>query len=316
MYNVIIDCNPGQDDAIALLLASRADDIRILGVTTVAGNGYLENTTQNARTVLDFAGATDVDVYPGCEKPMMRELWRLSAAILHGEDGLGGSKLPDPVTPVKNEHAVSFIIRALRESEERITLIVTGPATNIAQTLVQAPDVKENIDRIVLMGGAIRTPGNVTSAAEFNMFQDPEAAKILLASGLDLYLVTLDASMNALFSDSDIRRLRGQGDELSAAAAKLLDFSEETHMQYFGFPACPVHGALSIASLIDQDLIGWEYTFVDVSACDELTRGETVADLWGITGRLPNCHIAAGVDRDRFADIVIEHLKRPYVSKR
>jgi inosine-uridine nucleoside N-ribohydrolase len=316
MYHVIMDCDPGHDDAIALLLASRADNIRILGVTTVAGNSYVENTTLNASKVLDFAGVTDVDVYPGCERPMMHELWRLTGAIIHGEDGLGGPRLPDPVTPVKAEHAVSFIIRTLRESAEKVTLIVTGPMTNIAQVLIQAPDVKENIERIVIMGGAIRDPGNITSAAEFNVFQDPEAAKILFASGVDIDLNTLDVSMKAVFYKKDIERLRDQKDAVSVIVAQFLDFFGATHIEHFGFPACPIHDALCVGCLIDERLIEWEHTYVDISTGDELTRGETVADLWGITGHRPNCRISTKVDRERFVNMICDHMKRPYISKR
>lgn len=170
MRKIIMDCDPGHDDAIALLLASRSDDLKILGVTTVAGNSELENTTKNARKILDYAGVTDVDVYPGCDKPMMRSLYRLTGAIIHGEDGLGGPKIPEPITPVKEEHGVDFIIRTLRESDEKITLIPTGPLTNIAMALIKAPDIKEKIDRIIIMGGAVMDPGNITSAAEFNIY--------------------------------------------------------------------------------------------------------------------------------------------------
>ena len=150
MHKVIIDCDPGHDDAIALILATRADNIKILGVTTVAGNSYLKNTTKNARKVLDYVGATDVKVYAGCERPMMRDLYRLTGAIIHGEDGLGGPKIPDPVTPIEKEHGVDFIIRTLRESDEKITLIPTGPLTNIAMALIKAPDIKDKIDKITL----------------------------------------------------------------------------------------------------------------------------------------------------------------------
>lgn len=166
MRKIIMDCAPGHDDAIALLLASRSSELELLGVTTVAGNSELHHTTRNAKKILDYADVTDVDVYPGCERPMMRELYHLTGAIIHGEDGLGGPKIPDPVTPVKEEHGVDFIIRMLRESEEKITLIHTGPLTNIAMAQIKVPDIKEKIDRIVIMGGAVTDPGNITSAAD------------------------------------------------------------------------------------------------------------------------------------------------------
>lgn len=312
MKKVIMDCDPGHDDAIALLLASRAEDIQILGVTTVAGNSELCHTTKNARKILDYAGVTDVDVYPGCSKPMMRDLYRLTGAIIHGEDGLGGPKIPDPVTPVREEHGVDFIIRTLRESEEKIILIPTGPLTNIAMALVKAPDIKEKIEKIVIMGGAVLDPGNITSAAEFNIYVDPEAAKIVFSSGCKIYLNTLDISMKAVFYGEDIEKLRAQNDKVSTIVAQLLDFFASTHVKHFGFKACPIHDALCVGVLIDENLIEYQETFLDISLHDPLTLGETVADLWGITGKEPNCYISTKVDRELFVKMIQEHMCRPY----
>ncbi len=315
MRKIIMDCDPGHDDAIALLLASRSDDLKILGVTTVAGNSELENTTRNARKILDYADVTDVDVYPGCEKPMMRSLYRLTGAIIHGEDGLGGPKIPDPITPVKEEHGVDFMIRTLRESDEKITLIPTGPLTNIAMALIKAPDIKEKIDRIIIMGGAVMDPGNITSAAEFNIYVDPEAAKIVFASGCNIYLNTLDVSMKAVFYEEDIEALRAQGDKVSDIVAQLLDFFASTHVKHFGFKACPIHDALCVGVLIDENLIEYQKTFLDISVQDPLTLGETVADLWGITGNEPNCYISTKVDQKLFVKMIQEHMKKPYHAK-
>ena len=315
MRKIIMDCDPGHDDAIALLLASRSDNLKILGVTTVAGNSELENTTRNARKILDYAGVTDVDVYPGCDKPMMRPLYRLTGAIIHGEDGLGGPKIPDPITPVKEEHGVDFIIRTLRQSDEKITLIPTGPLTNIAMALIKAPDIREKIDRIVIMGGAVVDPGNITSAAEFNIYVDPEAAKIVFASGCNIYLNTLDVSMKAVFYEDDIETLRAQGGKVSDIVAQLLDFFASTHVKHFGFKACPIHDALCVGVLIDENLIEYQKTFLDISVNDPLTLGETVADLWGITGNEPNCYISTKVDQKLFVKMIQEHMKKPYHSK-
>ena len=316
MINVIMDCDPGHDDAIALLLASRADNIRILGVTTIAGNSYIENVTMNARKVLDYAGVTDVDVYRGASKPMMHELYRLTGAIIHGEDGLGGPVIPDAITPIAKEHAVDFIIRTLKESNEKITLIPTGPLTNIAMVLLKAPEIIEKIDKIVIMGGAIYDPGNVTSAAEFNIFQDPEAARIVFKSGADIYLNTLDVSMKAVFYEEDKERIRAQGGRIPTVVAELLDFFGATHVGHFGFFACPIHDALCVGVLIDEKLVEWERTYVDISVHDELTRGETVADLWGVTDNKPNCWISKKVDRELFVNMIVEHMCKPYVSKK
>lgn len=315
MKKLIIDCDPGHDDAIALLLASRADDIKILGVTTVAGNSELINTSRNARKILDYADVFDVPVYSGCDKPMMRNLYRLTGAIIHGEDGLGGPKIPDPVTPIEKKHAVEYIIETLRNSEEKIYIVAVGPLTNIALALTHAPDIKEKIEKLIIMGGAIFDPGNITSAAEFNIFVDPEAAKIVINSGLKIYLTTLDVSMKAVFKEKDIEDLRSQGDKVSTIVSELLDFFAETHVKHFGFKACPIHDALCVGYLINEKLLHFEKYFVDVSINDPLTQGETVADLWNITGNEPNCYISKAVDVDLFAKMIKEHMKKSYVSK-
>jgi len=313
--NIIIDCDPGHDDAIALLLATRSDKLRLLGVTTVAGNSELENTTRNARRVLDYADVHDVPVYAGCSAPLMRSLFRLTGAIIHGEDGLGGPYIPEATTPIEQEHGVDFIIRALRESKEKVTLIPVGPLTNIAMALNKAPDIKQNIERIIIMGGAVLDAGNITSAAEFNIYVDPEAAKIVFASGCEIYLNTLDVSMKAVFHEEDIEALRAQGDKVSDIVAQLLDFFAATHVEHFGFKACPIHDALCVGIMIDEQLIEYQKVFLDVAVNDPLTLGETVADLWGITGNEPNCYISTKVDRDRFVRMITEHMKMPYVSK-
>jgi inosine-uridine nucleoside N-ribohydrolase len=309
MKKVIIDCDPGHDDAIALLLAARADEIEILGVTTVSGNSALHNTTRNARRILDYAGYTNIEVYTGCDKPMVREPFRLTGAAIHGEDGLGGPFIPAPVTPIREEHAVEFLIRTLRSAEDRIILIVTGPMTNIAIALEKAPDIREKIDRIVIMGGAVIEPGNITSAAEFNIYVDPEAAKAVFGSGCELYLISLDVTMKSMFYEEDIETLRSQGDRISVIVAEMLDFFAETHVKHFGFKACPIHDALCVGVLIDESLVEYQKTYIDVALLDPLTLGETVADLWGITGREPNCYLGMKVDREKFVRMICEHMK-------
>ncbi len=316
MIDLILDCDPGHDDAIAILLASRADSIRLLGVTTVAGNSYVENTTVNARKVLDYAGVTDVPVHQGAGKPLMHELYRLTGAIIHGEDGLGGPSIPPAVTPIAQGHAVDFIVDTLRTHEGPVTLVAIGPLTNIAMVVTRAPELLHKVDKLVIMGGAIRDPGNITSAAEFNIYVDPEAAKIVFQSGMNIYLNTLDISMKAVFYAADIERIRAQGGPVSTLVAELLDFFGQTHVDHFGFLACPIHDALCIGCLIDEKLVAWEHTYVDISVADPITRGETVADLWGITGYMRNCHISVKVDRERFVNMITEHMKMPYVSKR
>ena len=315
MRKVIMDCDPGHDDAIALLLATRSDEINILGVTTVAGNSELTHTTNNALRILNYSGVSDIPVYAGCEKPMMRGLYRLTGAIIHGEDGLGGPNVPAPQQKAEQEHGVDFIIRALRESEEKITLIPTGPLTNIAMALIKAPDIKDKIEDIIIMGGAIIDPGNITSAAEFNMYVDPEAAKIVMGSGCPIHLNTLDISMKAVFYKDEIEALGARGNKISQVVCELLQFFAGTHVEHFGFYACPIHDALCVGMLIDPNLIEYKKVFCDVSVNDELTRGETVADLWGITGREPNVYMSVKVDRELFVRMITDYMQRPYVSK-
>lgn len=315
IIKVIMDCDPGHDDAIALLLASRADKIQILGVTTVQGNSQIKYTARNARRVLDYAGVTDVDVYMGCPKPMMKEHYSLTGAAIHGEDGLGGPFIPDPITPVQEKHAVNFIIDTLRASEEKITLVPTGPLTNIATAFVMAPDIKEKVERIIIMGGVVYTDGNVNSSNEFNLFLDPEAAKIVFNSGCDIYVNTLDVTMKATFEKEDVERLRAQGDKVSVIVAELMDFFGNSHEELFNFFTIPLHDPVCVAMLIDENLVEYEHVWADISTRDELTAGEIVADIWHLTDKAPNCYISKKIDRQKFVNMICDHMKKPYISK-
>lgn len=311
MYNLILDCDPGHDDAIAMLLACRADNIRLLGVTTVAGNSLIDHVTNNAIRVLEYAGVEGVGVYEGAGRPMMKGLYRKTGVAIHGEDGLGGPVIPKAAGQKQKEHAVEFILRTLRTSSEKVTIVAVGPLTNIAMVLTQASEAeKANIDRIVIMGGAIYTPGNVSSAQEFNIYQDPEAAKIVLQSGCLIYLNTLDISMKAVFHREDKERLRAKGGKIPTFVAELLDFFGGTYEDTFQFADCPVHDALCVGMLIDDTLIQHQHTFVDISCADDLTRGETVADIWGLMEKEPNCYISTRVDREKFVDMIIDHMSR------
>ncbi len=310
-----MDCDPGHDDAIALLLASRADAIKIIGVTTVCGNSELKNTSVNALKVLDYADVHDVPVYAGCNKPMMQELFRLTGVIIHGENGLGGPNIPSATRSLETEHAVPYLIRTLRNADEKITLIVTGPMTNIATAFVTAPEIKEHVEEIIIMGGAINEAGNITSAAEFNVYVDPEAAKIVVNSGCKITLVTLDVTMKAVFYEKDINRIKQNGDKVSTLVGELLDFFGNTHVDHFGFMACPIHDALCVGILIDPTLIEFQQTNLDISVADPLTRGETVADIWDITGKPHNARVSMKVDREKFVNMIVEHMKKPYVAK-
>ena len=311
MYNVILDCDPGHDDAIALLLACKADNIKMLGVTTVAGNSYIENVTNNAIRVMEYAGIKGIGVYQGCGRPMFNDLYRDTGISIHGADGLGGPEIPKAVGKKQPEHAVEFIVRTLREREEKVTIVAVGPLTNIALALMLCtPEMKAKIDRIVIMGGSVYTEGNVLSAQEFNVYQDPEAARIVMQSGCEIYLNTLDISMKALFMPEDKERLRAIGGKVPTLVAELLDFFGKTHVETFGLEVTPIHDALCTGFLIDPSFIEFQHTYVDISTADKLTRGEIVADIWGLFNKKPNCYISTKVNRERFVDMIIEHMAK------
>lgn len=311
MREIIIDCDPGHDDAIALMLAAGAENLRILGVTTVAGNNVLSQTTANALKVLEYAGARQVPVYAGCAKPMMRALYRRGNESHHGDDGLGGVKLPQAKAEPQEMHAVDYIVKTLRESEKKITMVAIGPLTNIATALVLAPDIVKKIEQLVIMGGAAMAPGNITTAAEFNMFVDPEAASIVMNCGCRIDLVALDVSMKALFYEQDMEALLAADNDVSNLAYDLLKAYAVQYEEHYGVPACPVHDALCIAYLMDESLIAFREVYCDISLHDKLTVGETVCDLWNVTGRNPNINLSMRVDREKFVQIVTDGLKTP-----
>lgn len=308
MKKIILDCDPGHDDAIALMLAYFADELELVGVSAVGGNSGLDNTVRNARRVLDFIGAYNVPVRAGCDRPMLQPLHNESGIRVHGRDGLGGVALPEAVTPIEPEHAVPWIIRTLRESRDPVYLVATGPLTNVAQVLLQAPDVRERLTRIVIMGGAVYAPGNINSAAEFNFYIDPEAAKVVLQSGCGCDLVTLDVTMKALFREEDAEALRAQGSAAGRLAAELLGHYGDNLLDGQGRRVWPIHDALCIGTLIDESLVQWEEAHVEVAVHDPLTRGETVASFHGT--QAPNCRIGTAVDRDRFVELLKANLAK------
>ncbi len=302
MKNILIDCDPGHDDAIALLMAAKSEELNLLGVTTVAGNCPLDDATRNALDVLDYADAAYVPVYAGCGKPLMREPYY--APQIHGKRGLGGYDLPAATAKAREGHAVDFIVNTLRNAEEQVTVVAIGPLTNIAMAFSIAPDIKDKIDKLVIMGGAVRAPGNVTSAAEFNCYCDPEAAKIVLESGCDTWLVALDVTMQALVYGEEIAKLKKSGSKTGRMAGGLLDHYWARYQESDpGIKGCPVHDALCIGWLMDQTLVEFEQVHIDVSI-DSLTRGETVSDINGRLGLVPNIHLSKTVDRDRFSQMI------------
>jgi inosine-uridine nucleoside N-ribohydrolase len=297
---ILLDCDPGHDDAIALLLALASPEVELLGVTTVAGNQTLEKTTANAIRVLEFAGRTDVPVAAGAERPLVREPF--VAAYVHGETGMDGPDLPPPQGAPVDRHAVDFLADKIREADGKVTLVPIGPLSNVALLLALHPDARP--ERIVLMGGAI-AEGNVTPAAEFNIWCDPEAAARVFASGIDVTMVGLDVTHQALFTTAHIGRLAGRVGEM---VTELLRFYDRFHREVYGFDGSPIHDAVAVAHVLRSDLLETKHLNVEIDVESELSRGRTVVDLWKRTERDPNAHVAVGIDADAFLELLIERI--------
>jgi inosine-uridine nucleoside N-ribohydrolase len=295
---ILIDCDPGHDDAIALLLALASPEVELLGVTTVAGNQTLEKTTANAIRVLDFVGRDDIPVAVGADGPLLREPF--VAAYVHGETGLDGPDLPPPQREPLPQHAVDF----LAERVAGTTLVAVGPLTNVALLLERHPEARP--ERLVVMGGAIGL-GNVTPAAEFNIWADPEAAAQVFAAGIDLTMIGLDVTHQALLMTEDAERLRASG-RTGRMVAELYDFFHRFHRDTYGFGGSPIHDAVAVAHVFRPELVQTEHRHVAIETTSELTRGRTVVDLWRRTGEEPNAHVGVGVDGRAFVELLLDRL--------
>jgi inosine-uridine nucleoside N-ribohydrolase len=294
---ILLDCDPGHDDAIALLLALGSPEVELRGVTTVAGNQTLEKTTANAIRVLELAGA-EIPVAAGADRPLVRD--PRVAANVHGETGLDGPDLPPPRAEAVGQHAVDF----LAERIAGVTLVATGPLTNVALLLARHPNARP--ERIVLMGGAI-AEGNVTPAAEFNIWADPEAAARVFASGLDVTMVGLDVTHKALLTDAHAARLRENG-RIGNVVADLLAFYGAFHRQVYDFEGSPIHDAVAVAQVIRPELLELRELNVEVDCESTLCRGRTVVDVWARTGREPNAKVAVAIDAEGFIELLLERL--------
>ena len=301
---IVIDCDPGHDDAIALLLALASPEVELMAVTTVAGNQTLEKTTRNALKVLELAARPEIPVAAGADRPLVREA-RVAAAV-HGETGLDGPDLPDPEIEPVGEHAVEFLARLLTNADEPVTLLPVGPLTNIALLLEHHPEAARRLERIVLMGGCI-AEGNVTPAAEFNIWADPEAAARVCGSGIDVTMVGLDVTHKALVLPEHARRLRASG-RVGESVAALLEFYGRFHRDIYGFPGSPIHDAVAIAHVVRPGILETALRNVEIETQSELCRGRTVVDLWRSTGRVPNMHVAVEIDADAFVELLLERL--------
>ncbi len=285
--NIIIDTDPGQDDAVAILLALASPEINVLGITCVAGNVPLAKTSFNARQICELAGKTEIPIFAGCDKPIGRGL--VTAEHVHGNTGLDGATLPKPKIELQPAHAVDFIIETLRGAPNKsITLCSLGPLTNIGTALQKAPDIIDHIKQIVLMGGAYFEVGNITPAAEFNIFVDPEAAEIVFKSGVDLVVAPLDVTHKALTNPTWISELKAQKSLICDVVAGWTSFFERFDTEKYGTQGAPLHDPCVIAYLIDPKLFSGRRINVEIETQSELTRGMTVADWWGVTDRPAN----------------------------
>ena len=299
---VIIDCDPGHDDAIALLLALASPELDLLGVTTVHGNQTLVKTTANALRVLDLAGRSDIPVAAGAERPLVREL--TVAAHVHGESGLDGPSLPPPVRDAVSPHAVDFMAERIAASAVPVTLVPVGPLTNVALLLERTGG--ENIERIVLMGGSI-AEGNMTPAAEFNIWADPEAADRVFRSELDVTMIGLDVTHRAVTTPALQERLRSAG-EIGAFVADLVDFFTVYHRETYGWDGAPIHDAVAVAQAVRPELVTTVDRNVEIELVSDLCRGRTVVDLWRRTERPANAHVGVDLDTAGFFDLLIERI--------
>ena len=298
----ILDCDPGHDDAIALLLALASPELELVGVTTTYGNQTLEKTTPNALRVLELVGRRDVPVAAGADRPLERPLQ--VAAHVHGESGLEGSELPKVRTSPVAVDATELIAERVRAAREPLTLVSTGPLTNVARYLdAHGP---EGIARVVLMGGAI-AEGNYTPAAEFNVWCDPEAADRVFRSGLDLTMIPLDVTHRAILGPAVEDRLRASG-RVGSVVADLNVFFTRYHRETYGWDGAPIHDAVAVAQVIRPDLVTTKHRNVEVERESELTRGRTVVDLWRRTDRPANAQVGVDLDSDAFFDLLVERI--------
>lgn len=307
---IIIDTDPGQDDAVAILLAlASPEDFDVLGIVAVAGNVSLERNARNALKVVELSGRTDIPVYAGCERPMRRHL--VTAEHVHGETGLNGPDLPEPKIKLQEQHGVDYIIATLLAHDVgSVTLCALGPLTNIAMAMVKAPQITSRIREIVMMGGAYFEVGNITPTAEFNIYVDPEAADVVMRSGVPIVMAPLDLTHMILTTRERLDRIRAIGNRTGTAVAEMLAFSERFDLNKYGTNGAPLHDPCVIAYLIQPELFSGRHVNVTIETASELTMGMTVADYWGVTGRVKNVIFLRSGSAEDFYSLLTERLAR------
>jgi purine nucleosidase len=309
-HTIIIDCDPGQDDAINLLLAmSSPDELDILGITAVAGNVPLALTERNARLMCDIAGRSDIPVYAGCARPMVRDL--VTAEHVHGTTGIDGAEISEPVLPLQEQDAVDFIADTLcTADDDTITLVPTGPLTNIATAITKAPDILPKVKEIVLMGGAMREGGNYSPSAEFNILVDPQAADIVFKCGRPITQMGLDVSHQVLSTRERIDRIKKIDNQAAQATVGMLDFFNRHDTKKYKYMGAPLHDPCTVAYLLRPDIFEGKLCNVSVETQSELTMGNTAVDFWHVTDRPKNSNWIHAVDADVFYELLTSRLAR------
>jgi len=304
---IIIDCDPGQDDAVALFLAMASpDELEILGITTVAGNVPLALTERNTRMMCDIANS-QAPVFAGCAKPMIRDA--ISAEYIHGDTGINGIDVFEPKTPLQDKHAVDFIIDTLL-ARDAVTLVPTGPLTNIATAMERRPEILSHIEEIVIMGGAMREGGNRTPSAEFNILVDPNAADIVLSCGRPITLMGLDITHKVLSTEERVARIGELKNAVADATVGMLSFFHRYDTEKYSSQGTPLHDPCTVAWLLKPELFRTRHCNVSVETESELTMGHTAVDFWHVTDRPKNVSWAFDIDADGFYDLLTERLAR------
>lgn len=299
---VILDGDPGHDDAIAWMLAFALPELDIKAIVSVQGNVFCDKTTYNALRVATLLGRPDIPVAQGAVKPLLGE--PLGAPSIHGESGLDGPELPEPAAQLSELSGVELMAKVLRESDQPVTIIATGPLTNVATLLCAYPDLKGKIERISLMGGGIQS-GNWTPAAEFNILVDPEAAKVVFESGVPIIMAPLDVTEKALVMPSDFNRIRAVGNRVSDIVAEWLEFFYKFHCS-IGYTGAPMHDPCAVAVLVKPEIFVFKDMYVEVETGGQYSRGCTVGDLYDKSGKRPNARVLMNLDRERFVDMLVE----------
>ena len=302
---IILDCDPGHDDALAMILASCNPAIDLRGITTVSGNGAIDKVTLNARRVATLA-KINVPIAEGAGKSILGAFE--SATDIHGESALDGANLPEPKVPLEAMHAVDLMAKLIKGSEEAMTIVATGPLTNVALFLKMYPELRNRIKEIVFMGGSA-SRGNRTPYAEFNIWMDPEAADVVLRSGIPTTMCGLDVTHQALVTKEVFARIESLGTPLANTVIGLLKFFAKTYDEVFEMPDPPLHDPVAVALLIDRSVVRSKFTNVQVELNGVLTRGATVVDIFNREGFAPNCTVALDLDAPKFWDLMIDALR-------